>query len=289
MGAQPVAPGARVRAHGPADEWPHWSTTVRVVTEDPHALASARRLVDGELARVELAASRSGPDSEIRRLPAGRRVGISSTLTAILAASLHAAHETQGAVDPTVGHVLAAPGSPDRWRGIELDAQAQTVLLPRGVRLDLGPIALAWAADRCAQVVAEVLGVGVLVSLGGDIATAGPPGSSGSGAWEILIQEDPAARPGACGALIAVPTGLAVATAGSSSRPWRAVTVVTPDCVTAATWSTAALDDGTGAPEVLAARGYPARLVSTDGRVRLLGGWPDDAGVGPVAPEEFEG
>ncbi len=324
MGAQPDGRfDARIQLHGPAYEWALWSTTMRVVTDDPHALPSARRLIDGELAHVELAASRFRRDSEICTLPAGRRTHISATLTAILAAALKAARETRGAVDPTLGHAIEAIGydrdldhlqevrtregitistsTAGRWRGIELDQDAQTVLLPRGVRLDLGSIAKAWAADRCAEVVADVLGVGVLVSLGGDIATAGPEGSAGSGAWEILVQDQPTDP----AALIAVPTGMAVATSSTVSREWmaegremhrilgpqtgmpvsrdwRSATVVAPDCVTANTWSTAALVEGTGAPEVLAERGYPVRLVAADRSVRLLGGWPDDAEIGPV-------
>jgi thiamine biosynthesis lipoprotein len=107
-------------------------------------------------------------------------------------------------------------------------------------------------------------------------------------------------------ALIAVPTFLAVATSSTVSREWRAdgremhhvpdplrglpvsrdwrsATVVAPDCVTAHTWSTAALVEGTGATETLGELGYPARLVSADRTVRLLGGWPRDAELGPIA------
>lgn len=324
MGAQPDGRfDPRTQLPGPAYEWALWSTTMRVVTDDPHALPSARRLIDGELALVELAASRFRKDSEICTLPAGRRTHISATLTAILAAALKAARETRGAVDPTLGHALEAIGydrdinhlaevrtreafttstvTTGRWRGIELDPHAQTVLLPRGVHLDLGSTSKAWAADRCAQVVADVLGVGVLVSLGGDIATAGPEGSAGSGAWEILVQDQPTDP----AALIAVPTGMAVATSSTVSREWlaegremhhildpqtgmpvsrewRSATVVAPDCVTANTWSTTALVEGTGAPEILVERGHPVRLVAADRSVRLLGGWPDDAEIGTV-------
>ncbi len=343
MGAQPdgrrgpaeLGAGWRTQLQGPAYEWALWSSTMRVVTDDPHALPSARRLIDGELAQVELAASRFRPDSEICGLPAGRRTRISATLTAILAAALEAARETRGAVDPTLGHALEAIGydrdaeetrysrglqelgarhgisvqavTAGRWRGIELDEQARTVVLPRGVRLDLGPTTRAWAADRCAQVVADVLGVGVLVSLGGDIATAGPEGSAGTGGWEILVQDQPTDP----AAVVAVPTGLAVATSSTLSREWlaqgremhhlldprsvrpvsrewRSATVVAPDCVTAQTWSTAALVEGAGAPEVLAERGFPVRLVATDGTVRLLGGWPEDAEVGTQGGTETD-
>ena len=69
----------RTALRGPAYEWPLWSTTMRVVTADPHALPSARRLVETELAHVELAASRGRRDAEVSTLAAGRRTRISGT------------------------------------------------------------------------------------------------------------------------------------------------------------------------------------------------------------------
>ncbi len=104
MGAQPVVPVSIPPLRGPVYEWALWSTTMRVVTDDPHALPSARRLIDGELAQVELAASPFRPDSEICTLPAGRRTRISPTLTLILAAAVRGARETGGAVTrPSAG------------------------------------------------------------------------------------------------------------------------------------------------------------------------------------------
>ena len=108
---------------GPAYEWALWSTRVRVVTADPHALPSARRLIDAELGRVELAASRVRNDSEVATLPTGRRTRISTTLTAVLAAALGAARETNGVLDPTRarGLTAAVPGTTRRrsppWSG----------------------------------------------------------------------------------------------------------------------------------------------------------------------------
>ena len=311
---------------GPAYEWSLWSTTMRLVTSDPHALASAKRLIDAELAHVELAASRCRADSEVCRLDTGRPVRISPTLTSILAAALGAARGTDGAVDPTFDGTLEAiddrgvseTGSrkggftistvtAGRWQDVELDEDGRHVTVPHGVLLDLGSIAKAWAADRCAQVVADRLEVGVLISLGGDIATAGPVSRAGVGGWEVLVQdqpEDPAA-------FVAIPTGVAMATSSTASRTWRAdgrelhhllapgtgmpvgrrwrsATVVAPDCVTAHTWSTAALVAGAGASETLGRLPYPARLVGCDGSTRLLGGWPQDAeqaraAAGPAA------
>jgi thiamine biosynthesis lipoprotein len=249
---------------------------MRVVTADPHALPSARRLVETELAHVELAASRARRDAEVGALPTGRRTRISGTLAAILGAALRAAEATDGALDPTTGRALRA-AEVDHWRGIELDEVHQTVFVPRGVELDLDRIARAWAADRCAAVVADLLEVGVLVSLGGDIATAGP---AGEGAWEVLVT-DPVDEQSGAAALVAIPTGLAVVTSTSTptSTPAattsvRTATVVAPDCVTAATWSAAALV--TGGLDHLTDRRLPARLVGVDGSLTYLGGWPED-------------
>ncbi len=290
MGAQPMprpsdhdlnrfdhAP--RFTLRGPAYEWPLWSTTVRVVTADPHALPSARRLVDTELAHVELAAGRRR-DSEVATLPAGRRTRVSVTLTGILAAALRAAADTDGAVDPTRGRALRPVDDVARWHEIELDEADRTALVPRGVELDLDLVARAWAADRCASVVAEVLQVGVLVRLGGDIATAGPPGS---GAWQILLEDPMPANqtpadptPAGRGALVAVPTGLAAASAaGPHGATLQRATVVAPDCVTATTWSTAAVTGDRGVRGLIDT-GLPARLVGVDGAVTYLGGWPED-------------
>jgi hypothetical protein len=60
------------------------------------------------------------------------------------------------------------------WTRVRVDQALGTIELPRGVKLDLGATAKAWAADRAAGI-ARAAGKcgGVLVSLGGDIATSG--------------------------------------------------------------------------------------------------------------------
>jgi thiamine biosynthesis lipoprotein len=292
-------------------QWSRWSTTMRLVTGDPDAAAEARRVVDAVLDDVERAASRFRPDAEILHVAKGRPVAISPTLTALLDVALDAARVTHGAVDPTVGRQLADLGY-DRdidmvrggdarvvirtsrqatWRDIDLDSHALTVRVPEGVLLDLGATAKAWAADRSAEEVLARLGVGVLVSLGGDIATAAPPGVQPG--WDVLVQD----RPEDPAALIHLPAGLAVATSSIQQRTWRgsgmtlhhildpatgmpaerywrSATVVAADCVTANTWSTAAMVRGGEAARTLREMGLPARLVTTAGEVRVLGGWP---------------
>jgi FAD:protein FMN transferase len=311
---------ADLTLRGPAYEWALWSTTVRLAVADPHHLPAAKRLVDRELARVELAASRFRPDSELRRLAVrrGRPTRVSDALSEMLEVALAAARATSGAVDPTLGEALAALGY-DRdfpevaeaarradgvrvvrrpapgWQRIELDAARRVVSVPADIRLDLGATAKAWAADRCARVVADRLGIGVLVSLGGDIATAGAGPDRG---WRVLVQD----QPGDPTALVTLPSGGALATSSTRSRQWqregrelhhildpatcqpvepvwRSVTVAAGTCVEANTWSTAAVVRGRGATGLLAGRHLAGRLVGEDGVLLHLGGWPAGAEV----------
>jgi FAD:protein FMN transferase len=171
--------------------------------------------------------------------------------------------------------------SPD-WHAVRLRDRALTV--PPGVLLDLGATAKAVAADRAAAQVAAQLGVGVLVALGGDIATAGP---APDGGWRVLVQD----RPEDPHCTVRMPAGTAMATSSTAGRVWgslhhildprtglpaprvwRTVSVAAYSCLRANTLSTAAIVRGRRAPNLLS--GTPARLVTTDGTVLRLGGWP---------------
>ncbi|HEX3317610.1 MAG TPA: FAD:protein FMN transferase, partial [Solirubrobacteraceae bacterium] len=57
---------------------------------------------------------------------------------------------------------------------------------------------------------------------------------------------------------------------------WRTATVAAGTCVRANVASTAAIVLGAAAPEWLAARGLPARLVRGSGEVVAVGGWPEE-------------
>ncbi len=178
---------------------------------------------------------------------------------------------------------------------VELDRVNATVRVPRGVILDLGATAKAWAADRAADAVREVCGGGVLVSLGGDIATAGP---APAGGWRVHVTDDHRAGPDAPGQRVTICAGgLATSStavrrwrAGGATRhhiidpatgaptvgPWRTVSVAAADCADANIASTAALVRGDGAARWLAQMGLPARLVDHRGAVLTVAGWPDD-------------
>ena len=70
----------------------------------------------------------------------------------------------------------------DLWRGL--------VFVPEDVEIDLGSTAKALAADMAAEAAAREAGCGILVSLGGDIGTAGAPPWGG---WHVQVAEDSAA------------------------------------------------------------------------------------------------
>src|SRR5947209_20439862 len=71
---------------------------------------------------------------------------------------------------------------------IQCGPLSRTIAMPAGVELDLGSTGKALAADLAATAAqVAVNGGGVLVSLGGDIATAGP---APDGGWRGLVAED---------------------------------------------------------------------------------------------------
>lgn len=274
------------------DEWRIWTTTARLVVTDPAALPGARRLVDLALAAVDDACNRFRPDSELRRLELahGRPTAISPLLAELVDAALVAAQRTGGDVDPTLGLALAILGDgPVRaapgWRQIR--RQGVEITIPAGVRLDLGAIGKAFAADLCAGLVASSCDTGVLVSLGGDIATAG---RAPAGGWSVLVCDGP----GEPNCTVRIAGGMALATSSTRHRRWhrgdrllhhildprtcqpatpvwRTVSVAAPSCVDANTQSTAAVVRGLDAPSRIEG---PARLVAADGSVRTVNGWP---------------
>lgn len=294
-----------------ATEWELWTTTARVVVTVPADLRAAVDIVVAYLDQVDAVASRFRPDSEVSRLAtaAGSRVTLSPVLQELVAAALSAAEASDGDVDPTLGNVLTRLGYVDdrgtakgaqsaapaialerraTWRDLRLDGA--TLELPHGTLLDLGATAKAYAADRCAERVADELGCGVLVSLGGDIRVAGPEPASG---WRLLVQDGP----GEPSSTVRLTGARAMATSSTMRRTWRhddqvlhhvldpltgrpadpvwrCATVAAPTCLLANTWSTAALVRGRRAPELLRRAGVDARLVAADGTVTRFGGWP---------------
>jgi thiamine biosynthesis lipoprotein len=225
---------------------------------------------------IDRAASRFRPDSEIALVEAmsgPRRV--SALLSGAVHTALAAARETNGVVDPT-----ARPGSPGRWKEVDLDPHRRILCVPAGVEIDVGATGKAQVADRIAHDVRRLTGASVLVNLGGDIACAGGE------CWDIGVADDHKATVAeqvvricsggiATSSTVVRPGHIVDPTTGEPvESPWRTVTVAARSCVAANTASTAAIVLGEQAPRWLAEHGLPARLVARDGSVMRVGGWP---------------
>ena len=262
--------------------------------------ACSRFRADSELARLNSAH--------------GRPVAVGSLLLEAVLVAVAAARTTAGIVDPTIGRTLRLAGYDSTftvvaardgqtfqasfvpttgWETIEIDPARATITIPVGVELDLGATAKALAADRGARAGRAAAGCGVLVAIGGDIAVSGEPPRGG---WAVGIADDHAAPPEAVHTTVAVERG-GLATSSTTVRrwrsgesdlhhvidprtgrpavtPWRTVSVAAPSCVDANVASTAAIVLGADAVPWLEQQRLPARLVSTEGDVAFVCGWP---------------
>jgi thiamine biosynthesis lipoprotein len=194
------------------------------------------------------------------------------------------------------GVVVAVPAP--GWRSIELDEQGCRVRMAPGVRLDLGATAKAWTADTAAGAVNAATGSGCLVSIGGDIAVAGP---APEGGWRIRVEDvtgDPDAAPAGPATVVTIQDG-GLATSSVRARrwkrdglwlhhlvdphtgmppvpAWRTVSAAAGTCVDANVLSTAVVVRGNRAWPLLREARLPVRLVTADGQVLTAGGWPEE-------------
>jgi thiamine biosynthesis lipoprotein len=291
-----------------------------VVLVDGGQLWRARAAVDSVIEAADRAYSRFRPDSELSGLAArpGEDVVVSPLLARAIEAALRGAQASNGLVDPTVGRVLrlsgydgdfsfvatrahpivvhieAVPG----WKALSWDASRRRIRVPAGVELDFGSTGKALIADLAVEAASTAAGpeACVLVSVGGDIALAGPAPAEG---WRVLMAEDSTTPPDAAGEIAVLREG-ALATSSTTVRrwrcgetvvhhiidprtglpadgPWRTASVIAASCVDANIAATAAIVLGAEAVGWLTARGLPARLVSADGDVLRVGDWPEAA------------
>ncbi|HEY8761238.1 MAG TPA: FAD:protein FMN transferase [Candidatus Dormibacteraeota bacterium] len=291
---------------------------VRLVVTRRDGLEAAWAAVEATLRDVDLAYSRFRSDSELSAVNAGpgRTHELSPLLATAIAAALRAARLTDGAVDPTVGGAMrvvgydvtfaeVAPRGPALnlvmsavagWRLVRFNERERTVHLPVGVELDLGATGKGLAADLAAAAALAAAGqdAGVLVSLGGDIATAGP---APAGGWVVQVSEDSRSAISPGEEAIGILSG-AIATSSTTVRrwirgavvlhhiidpltgrpaagPWRTASVVARTCLDANVAATAAIVKGPDAVAWLDTAGVTARLVGDDGVIQRIGGWPE--------------
>jgi thiamine biosynthesis lipoprotein len=292
-------------------------TSATVVVPELVDVDLAQSILAEEIAAVDLACSRFRPDSEIESLhrQSGRTVVVSRLLFEALEVAIAVAERTHGAVDPTVGNAMstlgydrdfdqvrnrpllppAALGPVVGFGHVHLRARTREVRIPSGVRLDLGSSAKAFVADRSAARIADQLGGGVLVSIGGDVAVAGPAPVQG---WAIGVAVESSTAGDDVDQVVAIRHGglassstvvrswyvgaervhhIVDPTTGYSSVPyWTLVSASGKSCVDANALSTAAIVWGSEALIRLQEFDQAVRLVRQDGEIFTLGGWPAD-------------
>jgi thiamine biosynthesis lipoprotein len=292
--------------------WRALGTYVHLSTADGTVLEPARQIATRLLEDVDRTCSRFRQDSDLVRAnsAAGAWVRVDPMLVRAVGAAVEAAAQTDGLVDPTLGHALVAagydrdislvlaestdpagipvPARSGAWRDIQRDP-AGAILVPRGSALDLGATCKAWAADLIVAAIAAEFDSTVVLSLGGDVAVAGP------GGWPVAITEtidDPAGAE-----IVHLPYG-GLATSSTAARRWirggvirhhlidprtgeptsgrwRTVTATGATCLAANTATTAAVVLGERAVGWLNERDIPARLVNTSGRIVRTQRWPE--------------
>ena len=299
--------------------WPALGTTAAIWLTEPEMLDGARSILAEEIAAIDQACSRFRPDSELSQLneAGGQAIAVSDLFLEAVEVSLRAARLTDGDVDPTVGVAMRAVGY-DRdfqllegsdvastpssaipgWQSVSVDRATGTVSVPLGVELDLGATAKALAADRAVRRISEGIDGGLLVNLGGDVSIGGTPPPGG---WRVQLADDHGADIDEAAETVSL-SGGGLATSSTTVRQWvaggrrkhhiidprsgdsapvvwRTVSVAAGSCVNANTASTAAIIRGRRAPEWLEELGLPSRLVSADGSVLRLAGWPAEVAV----------
>ncbi len=308
---------------------------VRLIVNSPlsRSFAPPAAAVQRERSYVEDFArrlSRFRPDSELSALngdPA-HEVPASLLLRTAVSAGIWAADRTGGLVDPTLVSELeragyecsmdgctpaplsealrhvpqptpARPCAESRWRTIEVDNEAGTILRPPGVRIDTGGTGKGLAADAVAHRLRAY--TRYLIDCGGDIAVGGVGGYFEP--FEIEV-EHPLSRESI--ATLRISNG-GVATSGLNVRIWQradgtyahhlldpssgepvwsgliGATALAPTALEAETLSKLALLAGPeGARRALAAHG--GIIVHNDGTAELVG--PVDAhGAAASSPE----
>ncbi len=291
------------------------------MASEDDGIRAAVAAVQGTIEAFDRACSRFREDSELNACnrAAGHAVSVSPLMIEAVAAGVRAAALTEGDVDPTLGDALIALGYDEDfsvvasrdssavgrvsfqrvpgWRTIRVEAEKGTVALGQGVRLDLGATAKALAADHAARDACAAAGCGVLVSFGGDLATAGDPPPGG---WRVRVTDDHRAPASAPGQTITIRSG-GLATSSTVTRRWRGpdgetvhhlldpatglpvaggwrtVSVAASSSLDANIASTAAVVRGERSARWLASLGLPSRLVSVEGVALHIAGWPAES------------
>lgn len=288
------------------------ATSIQVtVAVSPAQKRAARRAIADcliWLQEIETLCTRFRTESELSRLnaAAGAWFAVSDVLYTLVESSLAAAQASEGLFDPAILPLLEAAGynrdfdeiahrevdrermSPhphssiqSTWQDIQLDLAAHRILLPAGMRLDLGGIVKGWAADIAAdRFFADF--PNVLISIGGDMRIRGE-GIDGE-PWAVGIgdsrqQSSIASSPHA--AILSMRSG-GLATSGATDRWWyqagqRAHHIIDPRTgLPAKLWIAPGDDNGEQFPRIASATAFAPTAMQAEvaAKVALLRGYP---------------
>ncbi len=277
------------------------SSRMESVGEVRHTVAEVLERLVGQMSHYR-------PDSDLGRFNRARGaqwVNLPVEMFHVLDTALSVALETEGAFDPTLGHLVNSWGfGPNGPTGTPPDAQAvldglfrrgwSRLLLdpargrawqPGGVSVDFSSIAKGFAVDQVARVLDDFGIANFLVEIGGELRSRGV--KSGGHPWWVAIEQPPDCE-GFPEVVVAL-CGQAVATSGDyrryfmhdgvryshtidprTGKPVRgdlaSVTVIHDQCILADAYSTALLVLGEAAGHLFAEkRQLPALFIARDG------------------------
>jgi thiamine biosynthesis lipoprotein len=206
---------------------------------EPEAIARGFDSTQALIASLEARLTRFSETSELAQLnrTSGTWFHASDELFDVVSQAYDYADETGGLFDPSILDALenagydrsmdiiraqgvpprSRPGKPKRvdFSAVQLDPGAHTILLPHGMRLDLGGIAKGWIVERAARELSAYSDA-CAVSAGGDMFMMGLP--SEEEAWRVAL-EDPR-DPDQTLAVLRVGPG-AVTTSSIMKRRWQ--------------------------------------------------------------------
>jgi thiamine biosynthesis lipoprotein len=177
-------------------------------------LPQVREAVEAALARVVAQMSHWETDSDIgrfNRAPAGSRHVLPREFADVMACALRWAAASGGAIDPTVGPLIACWGfGPEAqenglpaaqpladararvgWLRLAFDAAEGSLSQPGGVSLDLSGIAKGFAVDHGVEALRALGLVDLLFEIGGELRGIGR--RPGGQPWQVQVDSEPAA------------------------------------------------------------------------------------------------
>lgn len=204
-----IAIGAPLQRHDFSG--PGMATTFRIAcyAEDKATAEKATEACFKRIAELNAIFTDYDPTSELMRLCAPEAkypIKVSEPLFDLLQRARSFAEATQGAFDPTCGHLsnlwrrakrqgklppadrLQQAIAATDWRRITLNPESRSVTLQPGTLLDLGGIAKGCAADECLRVLKQHGITRAIVLAGGDTAIGDPP--PGETGWPVILRTD---------------------------------------------------------------------------------------------------